>query len=151
MTGDVANDLSWAPQRSVFIRRALIVSSFTFGLFALAAAYPLFIGSQTPIMPRVLIAWVLPIALMFTIGYVFDDVLRWRSARLDRWKINDGHLIYEGLDGTAMVPLTDIRHVKNGIGSRVVISLISGKRIVMRYMPFPTETARQIEAARHHL
>lgn len=150
MTGDVADHLSWAPQKSVFIRRALLGGALTFGILFLFGAFLLFIISK-PNNPDVSIAWVLPFAFLFTLAFNLEDVLRWRSARYDRWQISNGHLLHEDLDGNAMIPLADIKDVREGFGNRVIISLTSGKRIVMRYMSNPIQITQQINAIRRKL
>ncbi len=142
MTTDVAADgLSWAPSRSVFIRRAVLVGSATFTLFVLLCAGVSFYFD----LPYL---WVIPTALTLTLGFVFDDTLRWRAARYDRWQISEGHLIHEGQDGNARIPLTQIDAAFRRLGSNVVVQLTSGQRIVLRYLPFPAETAAQINAAK---
>ncbi len=139
--------LSWAPSRSAFIRQALIQGCFTFALLSILGSIVYF-WFDLPIFLEVSTIWVLPIAFMFTLGFIFDDTLRWRSARYDRWQITNGHLIHEGQDGSARIPLTEIENAFRRLGSNVVVQLISGQRIVLRYLPFPAETAAQINAAR---
>ena len=141
MTGNAVLDgLSWAPQKSVFIRRAFIVGSITFVVLAALGAGLSFYFSL-PVL------WVIPTALTLTLGFIFDDTLRWRAAQNDRWQISDGHLIHEGQDGSARIPLTEIDSAFRRLGSNVVVQLISGQRIVLRYLPFPAETTAQINAA----
>lgn len=138
--GDVNVGLSWAPKKSVFIRRAVIVGGVTFALLVL-------LGAGLSLYFSVPILWVFPTAFTLTLGFIFDDTMRWRSAQYDRWQISDGHLIHEGQDGTARIPLTEIDSAFRRLGSNVVVQLTSGQRIVLRYLPFPAETVAQINAA----
>jgi hypothetical protein len=143
----LADGLSWAPQRSVFIRRTLILGVATFlFLSILGSALWYFIQEAVPF--DVPVFWVAPTALLMTVGFLFDDALRWRAARLDRWQINGGYLIHDGQDGSARIPLTEIDQAFRRLGSNVVVQLRSGKRIVLRYLPYPAETAEQINAAK---
>ena len=88
------------------------------------------------------------VPLYLTSGFVFDDAVRWRTARYDRWEISGGHLIHDGQDGNARIPLTEIDHAFRRLGSNVVVQLTSGQRIVLRYLPYPAEAADQINAAK---
>ncbi len=137
---DAANYLSWAPQKSVFIRRALTVGAFTFVML-------LALGLSLSFYFDLAIMWAFPTALIFTVGFIFDDTMRWRNAQYDRWQISEGHLIHEGQDGSARIPLTDIDSAFRRLGSNVVVQLTSGQRIVLRYLPYPIETTDQINAA----
>lgn len=135
--------LSWAPQKNVFVRRAFIVGGFTFILLVL-------LGAGLSFYFSVSFLWVVPTALALTIGFIFDDTSRWRAAQYDRWEISDGHLIHEGQDGSARIPLTEIDNAFRRLGSNVVVQLISGQRIVLRYLPYPAQTAAQINEAKPH-
>ena len=123
------------------MKRALNVGSTTFILFLLlGAAVSYYFG-----LPYL---WVFPTAITLTLGFIFDDTLRWRAVKYDRWQIEDGHLIHHGQDGSARIPLTDIDMAFRRLGSNVVVQLTSGQRIVLRYLPYPSQTAEQINAAR---
>ena len=135
------NGLSWAPSHRVFLRRAMISALLTFA--ALGAAGILF--SFFAPLP---VGWALVVALILTLGFMLDDVMRWRSARTDRWQIEGGLLIHEGPDGHAQIPLSEIDSIATQFGSRVTVKLVSGQRIAMRYLAYPREIAAQIEAAR---
>lgn len=133
--------LSWAPQRAVFLRRAAITALVTF-LLLLALGLLLSFYTDLPFL------WVIPTALLLTAGFLFDDALRWRNSKYDRWHLDAGYLIHDGSDGTAQLPLAEIDRVFTRFGGRVVVVLSSGQRIAMGYLPFPTKTAQAIEAAR---
>lgn len=130
-------ELSWTPQRSVFLRRIGWLALVTF-LALTAAGLGASIGAG---LPRV---WVLPTALLLTLGFLFDDLISWRGSRFDRWLLRDGHFIHEGPDGTAMVPLRDITRVAPRTGRGVIVQLRDGRRLNLRYLPHPRETAAQI-------
>ncbi|SFD56578.1 hypothetical protein SAMN04488523_101354 [Sulfitobacter brevis] len=129
--------LSWAPKRDVFLRRSLMLGMATFAILAGVGL----IASSLLELP---LAWVLPVGALLTLGFLVDDILRWRTYKFDRWQISDGHLLHEDRDGSVSIPLGDIRKVMTRIGNRVVVELASGQRITLRYLPFPTETAEQI-------
>ena len=141
MDDTLADGLSWAPQKSVFIRRALVAGAVTFViLLALCVGLSVYFGAP--------FLWAFPTALILTLGFTFDDTMRWRAARYDRWQICSAHLIHEGQDGSARIPLTDIDHAFRRLGSNVVVELSSGQRIALRYLPYPAETVAQINAAK---
>ncbi|QFT57576.1 hypothetical protein FIU94_01960 [Sulfitobacter sp. THAF37] len=133
--------LSWAPQRAVFIRRAAINAGVTFViLLALGIALSLFVD-----LPAL---WLPPTALLLTAGFLFDDALRWRASKYDRWHLDEGHLIHEGAEGSAQIPLAEIDRVFTRMGGHVVLELTSGQRIAIGNLPFPRKTAEAIDAAR---
>ncbi|MGJ8628851.1 MAG: hypothetical protein ACSHXB_17965 [Sulfitobacter sp.] len=143
MASAPSEGLSWAPAKSVFIRRTLIVSCITFGaLLVLGAGLSFYFDLSA--------LWVFPTALTMTLAFTFDDAMRWRTARYDRWQISDGHLIHEGQDGSARIPLDELDSAFRRFGSNVVVQLTSGQRIVLRYLPYPAETAAQINVAKPH-
>jgi len=133
--------LSWAPQRAVFLRRAAVTALFTF-LALMAVGLLLSFYTDLPFL------WVIPTALLLTAGFLFDDALRWRASKYDRWHLEGGHLIHEDGDGTAQLPLSEIDRVFTRFGGRVVVELSSGQRIAIGYLPYPAKTAETIEAAR---
>lgn len=144
MTASTPNDgLSWAPNRSVFVRRVLIVSCITFVVL-------LILGAGLSLYFDLTALWVFPTAFAMTLGFFFDDTLRWRTARYDRWQIDDGHLLHEGQEGSARIPLDEIDSAFRRFGNDVVVQLTSGRQIVLRYLPYPAETAAQINAAKPH-
>lgn len=136
-------DQSWAPKRDVFLRRSLMIGVATFTLFAGA-------GLVAALMLDLPFVWTLPVAALLTLGFFVEDVLRWRSCKYDRWLMSEGHLLHEDKDGTASIPLGDIRRVTTSFGSRVVVELLSGQRITLRYLPFPAETAAHIRSRIFH-
>lgn len=132
---------SWVPSRTVFLRRVGLSSAITFAaLLAVAMAVSVFLD-----LP---VAWGFVGAAILTCGFVIEDLARWRVARGDRWQISGGHLIHDGAEGRAQIPLTEIASVKTQFGSRVIVKLASGQRIAMRYLPYAEATASQIDAAR---
>jgi len=122
------------------MRRSLIISGITFAVMVILGAGLSFYFSL-PIL------WIFPTALALTVGFIFDDTLRWRAAQYDRWQISEGHLIHEGQEGSARIPLNEIDSAFRRLGSNVVVQFTSGQRIMLRYLPFPAETAAQINAA----
>ena len=135
------NAVSWAPSRAVFLRRVGLNTAVTF--VALLGAALLF--SVTFDLPM---GWGVLVAAILSIGFVIEDLARWRSTRNDRWQINGGFLIHDGPEGRAQIPLSQIASVQAQFGNRVIVKLGSGQRIAMRYLPFAAATASQIEAAR---
>ncbi|MDF3415538.1 hypothetical protein HKX54_13795 [Sulfitobacter sp. M57] len=136
-----ADGISWTPSRRVFLRRVGITAVLTFlGLSAIIFAYSFYFT-----LPDV---WIFPSAGVLTLGFVIEDLLRWRNLRNDLWQISEGQLIYDGPDGRAQIPLGEIDSAKVQFGTRVVVKLASGQRILMRYLPYAADTADQIDAAR---
>lgn len=135
-----ADGLSWAPSRKRFLRRVSITSALTF----IALAIVLLLTSRSTGLP---IHWALVIALIGTLGFAIEDLMRWRVARGDLWQLSEGQLIHDGPEGRAQVPLSEVASVKVQFGTRVVVKLNSGQRIAMRYLPYPAQTAEQITAA----
>ena len=113
---------NWAPRKEVFVRRAAIVAATTFTLLLLLGFVLSYFGGVTAI-------WVIPFAGLMTLGFFFDDVMRWRAAKYDRWHIEGGHLIHEGGDGIARVPMPDIARVFTRLGGRVVVIGLVGMEI----------------------
>ncbi|MBD3664446.1 hypothetical protein [Sulfitobacter aestuariivivens] len=132
--------LSWAPKRAEFLRREVWVVGITFGALVV-------VGLGLSYVLTWPVFWVLPTALMLSIGFLLDDIMRWRVVRQDRWEISDGQLRHDGPDGTFTVPLSEIVEVRAGVGSRIIVQLRSGRRVVLRYLPDPAQTAAQINAA----
>lgn len=141
MNDAMSDGQSWAPRKEVFIRRAAATAAVTFG-FLLVMGLALAFFADLPLL------WVIPPALLLTAGFFFDDALRWRASKYDRWQIEEGHFLHHGLDGTARVPLAEIDRVFTRFGGRVVVQLRSGQRIAMRYLPYPEKAAQAIDAAR---
>lgn len=135
-----ADGISWAPSRQMFVRRVFITSALTFvGL----AAVLLYVSQRTGLP----VHWAMLIALIVTLGFAAEDLMRWRAACADLWQLSDGHLIHDGPEGRAQVPLSDVAAVKVQFGTRVIVKLSSGQQIAMRYLPYPAQTAQQIAAA----
>jgi len=117
-----------------------ITGGVTFvALLAVALVFSIYFG-----LPR---AWGFLVAAILTLGFVVEDVMRWRSVRLDLWQVSEGQLIHDGPDGRAQIPLSEIESAKLQFGSRVVIRMRSGQRMVIRYLPHAGSTASQIQAA----
>lgn len=93
------------------------------------------------------VSWGILGAAILTLGFAIEDLLRWRNARADLWQISDGHFLHDDPDGRLQVPLSEIADAHHQFGGRVTVRLHSGQRIVMRYLPFPAETAAQLRAA----
>ena len=126
-------DLSWRPNRQVFLRRSLILAALTFVVFS----FPILSFAS---------AWFqsLLIPLAMTLIFAMDDFNRWRQVRNEHWCIEDGSLIHEGQEGRGVIPLSDIASAKPRLGYSVVIKLHSGQRIMMRYLLHPKQTADHI-------
>ena len=136
-----ADGISWTPSRRVFLRRVAFSAALTFlGLVAVAMAFSVYFA-----LPRTAIILG---AGTLTLVFVIEDLMRWRSLRGDLWQISDGQLIYDGPDGRAHIPLSEIVSAKVQFGTRVLIKLTSGQRMLMRYLPYAKATAEKIEAAR---
>ncbi len=133
--------LSWVPSRRMFLRRVMINASVTFfALLAVAVAFSLWFD-----LP---IGWGFSVALVLTAGFVLEDVMRWRQMRTDLWQVADGHLIHDGVDGRAQIPLSEVADVRLQFGNRVIIKLRSGQRMAMRDLAYPAAAAAQIDEAR---
>ncbi|MCX7558782.1 hypothetical protein OS190_04330 [Sulfitobacter sp. F26204] len=136
-----ADEISWAPSRRVFLRRVAISTAITFvGLAAVGLAFAVYFNLST--------AWAFLISATLTLGFVVEDMMRWRNLRTDIWQISEGQFIHDGPDGRSQLPLSEIVSAKPQLGSRVVIKLASGQRMLMRYLPYAAATAAQIEEAR---
>ena len=131
--------LAWTPSRNVYLRRALIIGAATFVVFVLLCWLMGF--GQGQFVP---VGLGLPLAL--TLVFLLEDALRWRALRNEHWQVADGHLLHDGPDGRAMIPLADIDSVSKRFGN-VVIRLASGQRILMRYLPDPDDVVTQLIAA----
>jgi hypothetical protein len=137
VTGDA---VSWAPSREVFLRRVFISAAVTFaGLGLVGTAFGLYTGLS--------FGWALLVAFALTMGFLVEDVLRWRGARTDLWQISDGQLLHDGPEGRAQVPLSEIIGVQTQFGGRVILKLSSGQRIAIRYLADPQNVAQQIRSA----
>lgn len=136
-----AEGISWAPVRRVFLRRVAINAMLTFiGLAAVAFACSVYFN-----VPR---AWGFLAAGTLASGFLIEDLTRWRTLRHDLWQISEGLLVYDGPDGRSQIALSEIISAKAQFGTRVVIKLVSGQRMLMRHLPYAAATAAQIEAAR---
>lgn len=127
----------WRPELGVFLRRCAWVSGATLALFTLA-------GLVTGIWEILYAAPVLIVAYSF----LFEDHLRWRAARHDRWELTPTSLIHHGFEGGGQVPLSDISDTATRFGWTVIVKLKSGQRVEMAYVRKPREIADQIIAAR---
>lgn len=132
-----APSLSWVPNRAVFLKRAMLTAIVTFVAL-------LFAGVAASIYLDLRYIWALPSALLITLGFFIEDLLRWRATKYDHWGIDDGYLVHEGQEGTVRIPLTEVADVFTRFGGHVVIVLTSGKRILVSYQPFPKQTAKAI-------
>lgn len=140
MDTELSDGLSWAPKRTVFLRQTFKRGLLTFLFFMLPT---LLFGSYVP--SYLLLGSIFPLVL--TVFFFFDDVMRWRGVRNERWQIQENYLVHEGPDGNARMPLSGINKAFTRFGGRVIVQLTSGQSIVLRYLPFPRETAAQINAA----
>jgi hypothetical protein len=134
---DVPTELSWTPKRSVFLRRIAVLACATFFGLTLIGL----VSSLTFDLP---LRWILPTAALLSLGFLIDDLVSWRSARFDRWLLREGKLIHEGPEGTAMVPMNEVARISTRFGGPVIVHLKDGRRLALRYLPHPTETAGQI-------
>lgn len=133
--------ISWAPSRRIFLRRVAITAALTFlGLATVALVCSVYFG-----LPR---AWGFWGAGLLALGFMIEDLLRWRILRSDLWQISQGQLVYDGPDGRSQISLSDIDSARVQWGTRVVITLTSGQRMLMRHLPYAAATAEQIETAR---
>lgn len=130
---------SWVPERRVFLRRTIVVAAVTL-LFLVSVGLILSHAGGTSLM------WIWPTSILLTIGFLFDDLFRWRVARLDRWMISEGHLHHSDANGAATIPLEKIQSVRSRFGSRVVVSLTSGQKLELRFLRDANLIAQQINA-----
>ncbi|MGB3247312.1 MAG: hypothetical protein WBB25_22485 [Sulfitobacter sp.] len=136
----MTSTLAWTPARAVYMRRALVIGLVTFVVFAALCWMSGFSEGRFLLLG-------LGLPLVLTLIFLLEDALRWRSLRSEKWEVDDGHLIHDGPDGRAMVPMSEIRTVATRFGN-VVIRLASGQRIMMRYLPNPEGVVTQLDAAR---
>jgi hypothetical protein len=131
---------AWSPSWGVFRRRVGLNAALTFAGFAILTMSVDAARGFSPLL-QIFMPFVLTLILML------DDFLKWRRVRSESWQIEDGHLMHEGPDGRAMIPLSEIDRVTGRFG-HVVIRLTSGQHITMRYLPGPDGVMTQLDAAR---
>lgn len=130
---------SWVPERRVFVRRTIVVAAVTL-LFLVCVGLALSNAAGFPIF------WIWPTSLLLTLGFLIDDLFRWRIARLDRWMISEGHLHHQDATGTATIPLNKISSVHTRFGSRVVVVLTTAQKLELRFLRDAKQIAEQINA-----
>ncbi len=135
---------TWRPSLSAFLRRTVLVGAITLALVALAGWI---IGMLTGFWQVLYAGPVL--ALVYNI--LFEDPLRWRRTRQDRWSLGETAITYHGPEGDSLIPLADIEDVGAKFGWTVVIYLKGGMRVRMAYIERPREIARRILEARDGL
>ena len=123
----------------MFLRRTVVVAAVT--LLCLVC-----IGLALSRANGFSISWIWPTSALLTLGFLFDDVFRWRIARLDRWMILEGHLHHQDSSGTATIPLDKIESVHSRFGSRIVLCLTSGQKLELRFLRDAKSVATQIDA-----
>ncbi len=132
---------TWRPSLSAFLRRTTLVGAITLALVALAGWV---IGVMTGLWQVLYAGPVLALAY----NILFEDPLRWRRTRQDRWSLDESAIIYHGPEGDNLIPLADITQVRVKFGWTVVIYLKGGMRVRMAYIERPQEIAQQILNAR---
>lgn len=120
-------DQSWVPERKVFLRRSAMVAAVTF-LCLILVGFPLSRAAGFSVV------WNWPAAALLTLGFMFEDVSRWRTVRLDRWLLSEGHLHHHDTNGAITIPLDKIESVYSRFGSRVVVRLVTGQKVELRYL-----------------
>ena len=141
MTAEPAVDPVWQPARPVFIRRALINAALTL-VVSLAILLALTSYLQTTPMIAVFLG------LMAAFAGLYEDIMRWRRVRAERWFIDLPHLMHDGPEGTAMIPLSDIADVRRRLGDATLIQLRSGQRVAVRYLADPDSLIAALDAQR---
>ena len=134
-------DPVWQPARAVFVRRALINAALT---LVIAAAILLLITTYLDTTPLV----ALFLALIAAFAGLFEDIMRWRRVRAERWQIDMPHLVHDGADGIAMIPLGDIAQTRIRRGGTTLVELRSGQRIAIRYLADPDSLIAALNAGR---
>ena len=132
---------TWRPSLPAFLRRTALVGAITLALVALAGWV---IGVTTGLWQVLYAGPVLALAY----NILFEDPLRWRRTRQDRWSLDESAIIYHGPEGDNLIPLADITQVRVKFGWTVVIYLKGGMRVRMAYIERPHEIAQQILNAR---
>lgn len=135
---------TWAPALPVYLRRTALVGAITLVLTALAGWI---IGATTGFWQALYTAPVLALAY----NILFEDPLRWRRVRQERWTLEESALICHGTEGDSILPLSDILDVRARLGWTVVINLTGGQRVRIAYVERPREIAQQILAARQRI
>jgi hypothetical protein len=135
----MAEGPAWAPSRKVFLKRSMMAGAATF-VALMATGWIISAALDLPLF------WTLPGAAMLTAGFFVDDALRWRSHKYDRWWVEGPALMHRDQDGILPLPLAEVEEVRTRLGNRVVLGLRSGRRLTLRYLPYPEQCADQIRA-----
>lgn len=133
--------ISWAPARKVFVNRVGITAALTFVALLIVGV----VFSWRFDLPM---GWAVIVALTLTCAFVLEDAMHWRNTRTDRWQIDEGQLIHDGAEGRSQIPLSEVTQVRTQFGGRIIVTLQSGQRMAIRYLPYPETVAEQINAAR---
>ncbi len=132
--------LSWAPSRAVFLRRVVLAGILTFAALAM-------LGVGVALLTGLSELQMIAAAFSLSLAFAAEDAVNWQNAKDDRWQIDRGLLIHDGPDGRTQIPLTKVAKVRKTWTGRVLITLASGQKVLIRYLPYPRQTAAQIEAA----
>lgn len=132
---------SWQPSARVFIRRSLILAVLTFLAFVL-----LMLPARAQFVQAPALIFLMPLAV--TAIFLIEDYTRWRRTRGEHWEVEDGYLMHDGLDGRSMIPLDEIESAQKRFTGGVMLRLVSGQRLLMRYLENPDEVAQQINELR---
>ncbi len=135
---------AWTPAPKVFIRRCLIVAAITLVVMAL---FGWGIGVWTGFWQILYVGPVL--ALTYNIG--FEEPIRWRTIRQNRWYLRTDAIIHYGAEGETRIPLAEITDVRTRFGWSVILYLKDKQRVRMAYLPDSAGVAMQIRAARARL
>lgn len=130
----------WHPALGVFVRRSIWVGLATLVLFG-------GFGVITGFWQIILAAPVLIIAYTF----LFDEHLKWMTARHNVWQLTQTDLIHIGYEGTSQIPLSEIDRTSTRFGWTLIVVLKNGLKQEMAYVPSPRDIGAQIIAARDGL
>lgn len=131
----------WSPVRAVFLRRVGIVAAVT---FVVSVAVLLLVSEQMRDAPLLAVG----LGAIAALTGVFEDILRWWRVRLEQWTLDDDHLIHTTPDTRAQIPLGDITRARRQTSGTVMLQLISGQRIAMRYMADPNAVIEAVHITR---
>lgn len=135
---------AFQPALRAFLRHSLLATGLTVAITLLVGWI---FGAVTGYWQVLVVGPVLVIAYHL----LFDDPMKWRSLRDERWHLSTTTLTRRGPDGENPVPLTEIAEIRCHIGGRVVVVLHTGIRMALPYLENPEGVAAQIRAARDRL
>ena len=137
---------TWTPNLRIFLRKLGWVGLMT----------AVFLGSGTLFVEgsttRILLIWIVstPVAMAFYI-FIFGDYEEWFRRRGERWILTNQRLIFLAPNSTSdpiSVDMRDIADIKSWMWWTLRITLLSGQKMTMDYLPNRSEIRASILAVR---